>query len=273
MMPIRSDLERLQLSVAGKMTKEYDSVYLSPHPDDAIFSCAGRIWLQRRQGQSVLIATMATRDPQGRLSSIARRLHDRGGMEPDSLEVRRGEDRQAAEILGADLIHGDLEDAVYRAEVGSNRWLYPSLRRLFGKIHPADRQFPEDLDRLIQELPSHTELVVPLSVGRHVDHRLVRAAAERVAAASLLYYEDFPYAERRRAVHRALRPRRAWVDCTTDLSLEAVAAKVRAASVYTSQIDLIFGSPRRLRQAIRRRARRLGGERYWRRQDDRPESD
>ena len=45
-------------------------------------------------------------------------------------------------------------------------------------------------------------LVATLGAGGHVDHRLVRLAAEAVHGAGLLYYEDYPYAAKWRAVRR-----------------------------------------------------------------------
>lgn len=247
------------------MTRAYSSIYLSPHADDVVFSCAGRIWAQRDSGQSVLIATVTTADPTGELSGFARRLHKRSGMRSDSVELRRQEDRQASEILETDLVHGDLPDALYRVDPENGRPLYPSLKKIFRRAHPGDKAFQPEVERLIADLPAHEELVVPLAVGGHVDHRLVRRAAERIATTPLLYYEDFPYSEQRRAVDRALERRKDWEPRVVSLSIDALAAKHHAAAAYTSQVELIFGGSKRLRRAIQRYQRRIGGERYWHR--------
>lgn len=250
------------------MAQTYDSVYLSPHPDDVVFSCAGRIWLQVDQGASVQILTVTMGDPAGPLSPFARRLHARCGMQPDSLEVRRREDVKAAEMLGAEVLHLDLQDAIYRIDPDTGKARYACLQHLFGPLHPADGDFSLELAvRLRERLSNCREIVVPLGVGDHVDHRLVREAAER-ATMPLLYYEDFPYADKSRALDRILHPNSDWEPEIVSLPQEALTAKQAAALAYSSQIDLIFGSPRRLQRALRRRHRHLGGERYWRKRGE-----
>ena len=247
------------------MARTYDSVYLSPHPDDVVFSCAGRIWLQVDQGASVLILTVTTGDPAGPLSPFARRLHARCGLELASLEIRRSEDFEAARMLGAEVLQLDLQDAIYRINPDTDKARYPRLRHLFGPLHPADRDFSYVLARRLGELlPDCPEVVAPLGVGGHVDHRLVREAAELSTSTPLLYYEEFPYAEKSRALDRILQPSSDWEPEIVSLPQEALTAKQAAALAYSSQIDLIFGSTRRLQRALQRRDRSVGGERYWR---------
>jgi LmbE family N-acetylglucosaminyl deacetylase len=250
------------------MAQHYDSVYLSPHPDDVVFSCAGRIWLQTDKGASVRILTVTTGDPEGPLSPFARRLHARCGLEPTSLEIRRREDLEAAEILGVEVLHLDLQDAIYRMDPDTDKARYQRFRHLFGPLHPADGEFSLELTARLRELLSDCrEVVVPLGVGDHVDHRLVREAAELSTSTPLLYYEEFPYVEKSRALDRVLQPSSDWEPEVVALPPEAVKAKQSATLAYSSQIDLIFGSSQRLQRALRRRHRHVGGERYWRKKD------
>ena len=45
-------------------------------------------------------------------------------------------------------------------------------------------------------LPAARQLVAPLTVGQHVDHKLTQLAAEEAFGSGvLLYYEDYPYAQ------------------------------------------------------------------------------
>ncbi len=50
-------------------------IYLSPHLDDAVYSCGGRIWQDVRRGDTVEIWTIFAGDPAGELSRFARELH------------------------------------------------------------------------------------------------------------------------------------------------------------------------------------------------------
>lgn len=244
------------------MRSYYDSVYLSPHADDVALSSGGRIFLDGRAGKSSLIVTVATADPPAELSRLAQRLHRRCALDSDAMRTRRREDRLAAHLLGADLHHLGLLDAVYRRDPADGQVLYPTLRSLFRRLHPADQPILAKLRCLLAELPAHGELVLPLAVGGHVDHRLTRRAAEALASKSL-YFEDFPYVTQRRALRRALRPRRRWSCRVVGLTPEALDAKCRAAEAYASQIDMLFGSAARMRQRIAGWVEKTGGERLW----------
>ena len=60
------------------MKPYYDYIYLSPHLDDAVLSCAGQICQFVQAGRSVLIITIMAGDaPAADLSPFARSLHER----------------------------------------------------------------------------------------------------------------------------------------------------------------------------------------------------
>lgn len=245
------------------MSHFYDVAYLSPHPDDVVLSCGGHVAQEVSAGKKALIVTIATADPNRPLSSLARRLHRRSGLPVDSIAERRREDQAAADILGAELLQLGLEDAIYRRDERSGRSLYPRLRSLFAPPSSSDTSHPKALAASLGELPHCRRLVVPLAVGRHVDHVLVRAAAEGLGARSLLFYEDFPYALRSRALDVALRPRSTWIARQVALSPAHMEAKIEAALAYTSQIKVLFGSREKLRRQILSYASMRNGERLW----------
>ena len=52
-------------------------------------------------------------------------------------------------------------------------------------------------------LPRHDLVLAPSALGGHIDHRLVRQAAQQaVGASSLVFYEDLPYACRMTSAER-----------------------------------------------------------------------
>ncbi|MCZ7552073.1 MAG: hypothetical protein M5U05_05720 [Anaerolineales bacterium] len=64
---------------------------------------------------------------------------------------------------------------------------------MFGPIHPLEAGLVKRLSqKLSRAIPAEAQVVCPLAIGGHVDHRLTRAAAE-AARQALLYYLDFPY--------------------------------------------------------------------------------
>jgi LmbE family N-acetylglucosaminyl deacetylase len=245
--------------------KRYDRIYLSPHLDDAVFSCGGRIRDETRRGLSVLIATVATAEPPGALSTYAVRFHRRAGLGADAMARRRAEDEKAAARLGAETLHLGLPDAIYRRDARSGRPLYPGLRSLLGRPRAGD-PLERLLRRRLQELPGSARLLLPLALGGHVDHRITRATAEAACAdRELELWEDFPYLTRR-LPWGPRRPRHGGCSELHELGREALAARCRAMAAYGSQVRAIFGGEARMRRLVERSVRKTGGERTWHRQ-------
>lgn len=246
----------------------WDAVYLSPHLDDAAFSCGGQISARTRSGERVLVVTLFAGDPPAvELPRLARELHELWGLGDDAVELRRREDLQAARVLGCEPIHRDLPEAAYRRG-RSGRPLYPALRDLFGEIPPEDLERLDWLESDLRELPPAAEVLAPIAAGGHVDHRLVRRAAERALGPGLLHYEDYPYARKRRVLSKALGRRRRWEAAVRRLEPEDVAARIRAMACYRSQLGTAFSGPDDLARRVRRQVRRTGGERLWRRRGE-----
>jgi len=160
-------------------------VFLSPHLDDAVLSCAGRIQHHVARGESVVVLTVFSHaDPD-----------DEAGW-----AARREEDWNAVTRLGAQPQWLGLPDAPFRSQT------YRDPYALFGPFTSEDSAWFQWLAPPLQlELarldPSLVH--VPLGVGDHVDHRLVHLAAAETTA-PCLYYEDRPYALVPHAVRRRL---------------------------------------------------------------------
>lgn len=251
----------------------YDAVYLSPHLDDAVLSCGGQIHDRVAAGQSVLVVTVGAGDePAGadEVSALVRTLHrawrlDRprpGTHDKGVVGRRRAEDRAACGILGAEALHWDLLEAVYRRD-GSGEPFYGTLDELFGPLPPDDRPTILAVAERLASLPPHRELFVPLGAGGHVDHRIARRAAEQRFGSRLVYYEEYPYGRSRRAVRRVV-PGIGWRRETVPVSRDGGRAKMRAVAAYRSQVKPLFGGSRRLRWKLRSHLRKLGGESVWR---------
>jgi LmbE family N-acetylglucosaminyl deacetylase len=244
-------------------------VYLSPHLDDVVLSCGGRIWQQARAGERVLVVTVFAGAPQAdaRLSSYARGLHARWGQSDQAVPKRQQEDLQALALLGAEPLHWHYPDCIYR-RAPSGDFPYASDEALWGKIHPSEADLIRELAQRIRALPTLPGATpyVPLAAGRHVDHRIVRQAAER-AEGLPTYYEDFPYAEDRGAVGAALADGE-WKSELLPLSQDALEGKIAAIACYRSQISSFWGSTADMAVAVRTFAERTGvgrpAERYWR---------
>jgi len=242
-------------------------LYLSPHLDDGVFSCGGRIWRQAQSGGRVKVVTVfsGAPDPGFTLSPYARQLHARWGRS-EAVEQRRAEDIRAVALLGAEPIHWPYLDCIYR-RTPEGGFPYASEGALWGDVHASDADTIEALTRRIRALPlaSGGRLYVPLGIGCHVDHRIVRRAAEG-SGQPLTYYEDFPYAQDPQAVKAALTPG-LWEPELISLSEQALRAKVAAIACYGSQISTFWGSAEVVNATVRAFAEQAGqgepAEQYW----------
>lgn len=242
-------------------------LYLSPHLDDAVFSCGGRIWRQAQSGDPVKVVTVfgGAPDPGAPLSPYARQLHARWGR-PEAVQQRRAEDVEALALLGAEPIHWPYLDCIYR-RTPEGDFPYASEEALWGDAHASDADLVEELAHRIRALPlaSGGRLYAPLGVGDHVDHRIVRRAAEG-SGQPLTYYEDFPYARDPQAVKAVLTPG-LWEPDLVLLSEQALRAKVAATVCYRSQISTFWGSQDAVDATVRAFAEQTGrgkpAERYW----------
>ncbi len=104
---------------------------------------------------------------------------------------RKDEDRAACRILGAQWRHFNWLDAPYRR--GSNgEFLYS--QDLCGEVHPEDEAVIDAIAKTLNALLSKSDIVlIPLAAQSHVDHTIVRRAAQKVSA-SVFFYPDLPYA-------------------------------------------------------------------------------
>ncbi|MFC2015314.1 PIG-L deacetylase family protein [Chloroflexota bacterium] len=227
-------------------------VYLSPHLDDAVLSCGGAIHRHAIDGEPVLVVSFLAAEPPQRadLSSFALLQHEYWGNPPRPMALRRSEDLAALSLLGAEGLHLEYRDAVYRAGV-DGQWLYTDLATLLGDVHPLDPLGASGARELLAWLADlfpqadQQVLYAPLGAGRHVDHQIVHTAAWELhrRGYQIAFYEDYPYAERPGAVEaaRALKETAGWRSSCISLDAANVAAKVSALGYYRSQMGILFG--------------------------------
>ncbi|MDJ0757221.1 MAG: PIG-L family deacetylase [Ardenticatenaceae bacterium] len=243
----------------------FDLLILSPHLDDAILSCGGIIIERTRAGQRVLIVTVMAGDPPpGPVSSYAGSLESRWELVQQAAAARRAEDIRACRHVGADWDHWDIPDCIYRRHPQSGETFYNSDREIFGEIHPAEMALITQLRQKMIDLPPANEVFVPLGIGHHVDHQLTRAAAEQWGI-PLIYYEDYPYAQKPGAVSEMIAADdKRWQSQTSPISPERLQQKIEAIELYDSQLSTFFADRQDLARQVRHFSTQVGGERTWR---------
>lgn len=245
-------------------------VYLSPHLDDAVFSCGGMIHRQTHAGERVVVVTLcAGGPPAGPFSDFAQSLHARWQTPLEAVAVRRAEDLAALTLLGAEGIHLSTPDCIYRVEASSGKHLYASEASLFGDVHLSElnliRRMADETARLLRTF-QHPRLYAPAGLGHHVDHQLTRQAAE-VAGRVHAYYEDYPYVafsgeDARTTLGPTLAPELVY------LTPGDLTAKVQAIAAYASQLSTFWEDVAAMEAALHDFAGRVGegrpAERVWR---------
>lgn len=245
-------------------------IYLSPHPDDAALSCGGLIACQTRQGLEVEIWTLCAGDPPpGSFSPFAESLHARWQSGEQAPAYRRQEDLESCGRLGAVPRHGRIPDCIYRRSPRSGEFLYSSEESLSRAIHGDELPLVEALrlelarDLAADESTDGVQVVCPLTLGGHVDHRLVRAAAERLER-PLLYYADYPYSLKAGPLLAGL-ARAGWERQVFPLSEAHLLAWEEGVAAHASQISSFWESSQAMRQALRAYSAGMGGAALWKR--------
>lgn len=225
-------------------------LFISAHLDDAILSCGDYIdWLIQR-GTKVTVATVFT-GMGTELSMLARIIHKKFGLGLNTMDVRRLEDMQAANMLGANVLHlGQLESIYRKNKDGSP--IYNKLQDLFITEWGEEAEVMEEIVTAMMNqinFRSYDRIYLPLGIGRHIDHFLVREAAEQCMVRSapmtnsrLFYYEDLPYLcynqdkQWKSELANGLSP------ISIMLSRTNLRAKINASLQYSSQLSLLWTS-------------------------------
>ena len=247
------------------------SIFLSPHPDDATLSCGGTIYRLAENGDRPIVITIfgGDRAPTAPRSDFAQSLQARWQLGDDAPAARRDEDRAACDRLGAMLIQLPFADAVYRVDPITQQALYASEAAIFGEVRDGDiiAGVAAALRSKLRPIGrGHVRMIVPLTAGRHVDHVIARAAAERLNL-DLIYYEDYPYAEQPECLAQVWGADR-WESEVSELSAAALRAKIDAFLCHRSQISTFYRDDDEVAQRLRAYAEAVGRgqpvERFWR---------
>jgi LmbE family N-acetylglucosaminyl deacetylase len=235
-------------------------IYLSPHLDDAVLSAGGLIRAQVDSGVPVEIWTFMSGFPDGaELPEFARAMHRIWGYSnaAEAIETRRAEDLRAAAEVGARAVHFDFLDCIYRRGRHGEA-LYEDV---ILPIHPQDADLPAQVAQtMIAWLKPDDTVICQLAIGRHVDHIIVRKAAELLHR-PLTYDADMPYVLNH---PDELSPSIAGLDETLQrVSESSFRCWIAAIECYASQVDSVFGSHEAMNECMQIFWQNEGGIRLW----------
>ncbi len=254
-------------------------LFLSPHADDAALSCGGQIAQLTRRGERVLIFTIMAGDPpvEFKPTPFSQKLHTEWGLGDNPVPGRHAEDEAAARILGAEIRFGPYPDCIYRVDPQTGIALYPDEAAICGPVQPGDPLNDVTRAAVIQAIvglfnvqPTDT-LHIPLAVGRHVDHQIVRDLGKALIRwrpnNPVYFYEDFPYTRQgEAAIQAAVKSLDLEVTRVMHaLDADAIDARIAAIKCYRSQLaSLKWPTPVSMATEVRSTIAQIGGEREWR---------
>jgi LmbE family N-acetylglucosaminyl deacetylase len=181
---------RMKLDSVDSIGRSYPHVYISPHMDDAVLSCGGRIAMQVSRGEGVLVVAV--------FSEIGgtRAVSSMPGIPPGGLREMQDEDETALGCLEVDHLRLNYRDGAFRQRFPLLRYgLHLRAEERFAGIFGAIRT---DIERICSAAACRN-LYLPLGIGQHIDHHLAfrigfhlkRNPANPLAVS---FYEDIPYA-------------------------------------------------------------------------------
>jgi LmbE family N-acetylglucosaminyl deacetylase len=235
-------------------------IYLSPHLDDAALSAGGLIHDFTQTGNTAEIWNIFCGfPPEGELSPFAQELHLEWGTSSaeETIHIRRAEDEKAAAIIGAKTIFFDFLDCIYRRSLEGD-WLYADV---YLPPHEADADLPIHIaESIYVHLARDDVLICQLSVGSHVDHVIVRQAAELLER-PLLYSTDIPYLFK---FPDEFAPKSVGMkEKLYSVSEAGLRSWQDASAAYMSQISTLFGSEQDLRDKLQSYWSEQRGIRLW----------
>lgn len=186
--------------------------FVSPHLDDAVFSCANLLAKLIEKGIDVKVVNVFTKaSPWPYTLSVYKFLWQCRYTSADKLfQDRLNEDRNVIHELGASVINLSFVDALWRRHsvngickllsyfIGEVSYVYPMYRYGLaqGIVSNQDTKLYSQIGQRLIEIIKNTDSVIfcPLAIGRHVDHLIVRDVCRASFAANrLVYWSDYPY--------------------------------------------------------------------------------
>ncbi len=162
---------------------------LSPHRDDAAFSLSFSIAHWLAAGHAVTILNVFTRSLYAPYSD-AENVHDNDRLSYVSALRKREDESFQKQFPGLEMIDLDIKDAPIRLNCDSS--IVCDM-----DIDPQDPAIRRVHDKVAKMLDTPHCLVIPLGLGHHVDHRVVRDAVLPLTPdVPCAFYEELPYATR-----------------------------------------------------------------------------
>ena len=235
------------------------ALFVSPHLDDAAFSCGGTMALLAARGWHTVLATVFTQSVE-KATGFALECQLDKGLSPDVdyMALRREEDRLFAQRAGVGAVAWlDLPEAPHRG--------YGSAPALFSSVLEGDEIWRDVAGHLVGLLEAWAPdiLFAPQALGAHADHLQVVRALRGLGdlLPGVAWYRDTPYAARQPEARPAPLLPGDLAQTAVDVA-QTLDTKLHACAAYATQLGFQFGGEEGMRELLTDfaadEARRLG---------------
>lgn len=234
-------------------------IFLSPHLDDIVLSCGAIVDHLHSTGYQTETWTLFAGDPPAdQFSPFALSLHQRWQLTDNPVLIRRQEDITACNLLNTAIRHFDIPDCIYRTNGDANP-LITKEEDLYQPIPAEQLPWVDYIFNTLNDLPPETMLVSPLSIGGHIDHRIVRAAVDQLTDKTILYYPDYPYNIKNKENSSHLLSSN-WKLINYEINQHNIKRWIEAIKCHTSQISTFWKNEAELTEEILKYAENGGGK-------------
>lgn len=218
--------------------KRQNIICLSPHMDDAVFSCLDHLLLWKGNNQITIVSIFTRFDTPFLTPAAAMYMQYSGCNNIEELNKRRlEEDTRAMKMANIAYRRLNFIDAAFRQN--NQIPLYPKYKNIFsGKINEADKQTVKKIKHELASFCKADLVLVPQGIGSHIDHLITRMVAQQVfPKEKIMYYFDYPYT--------LFHPLKKWKIILTkkvnQLSMSSTKREIMMS--YDSQINQLFSRP------------------------------
>lgn len=187
--------------------------FISPHLDDAAFSCGGLINHLSGKTKVVVITIFTSAGKTNHTLSAIRYAQMCGYGRREIMRFykdRRKEDRELWHSIGVKFVHLGFKDALWRPKRGMSwlerilsilinepRYIYPTHRLHVAKgvISKHDVVNIKKIENKILKITGRSKnklVFCPVGLGGHVDHIITRSVCKKIFDEPI-YWEDSPY--------------------------------------------------------------------------------
>lgn len=222
------------------------ALFVSPHLDDAVFSCGGTMAKMAAEGWRTILCTVFTKsvtNPQG--FALQCQLDKNLGPEVDYMKLRRVEDAAAARILNVSkTVHLNFPEAPHRG--------YDFAPELFAGVKSGDEVWKNIAEQLalLDEIHEPEIVFAPQGLGNHCDHlQTIDAVLESCKQEKIYWYYDTPYVIRQPEAQKYRRLSQLLEQKSQNIS-SFLKIKIEACAAYSSQINFQFGGHIKLKKML-----------------------